>query len=49
MVGYLQNIFDLLVGISKVREHVPLKETVADVLKERIELVSRHPVGNRKA
>jgi hypothetical protein len=45
MVEYLQNIFDLLVGVRKVREHIPRKETVVDVLQERIEFVSMYPAG----
>jgi hypothetical protein len=40
MTSCLQNTFDLLVGVSKVREHIPRKETVHDVLHERIEFVN---------
>jgi hypothetical protein len=40
MILALQKTLDLLTGLRKVREHIPKKETVADVFRERRELVS---------
>jgi hypothetical protein len=39
ILGHLQRTLDLLVGIRRVREHIPRKITVTDVLQQRVELV----------
>ncbi|OJA19741.1 hypothetical protein AZE42_01511 [Rhizopogon vesiculosus] len=36
----IQKILDLMTGLRKIREHMPCKETVASVLKERREFIS---------
>jgi hypothetical protein len=40
MASRLQRTLDLLVGIRRVREHIPRKTVVTDVMQERVELVS---------
>jgi len=35
----IQKILDLMTGLRKIREHIPRKETVTSVLKERREFV----------
>jgi hypothetical protein len=40
VLAVLQKTLDLLSGLRKIRENIPRKETVAEVFKERRELVS---------
>ena len=42
VVSHLQNMLDLLTGLRKIRENIPRKVTVTDVLNERREFVSDH-------
>ncbi|TBU28948.1 hypothetical protein BD311DRAFT_307591 [Dichomitus squalens] len=40
MVIVMQKLLDLMTGLRKIRENIPLKETVAKVFKERREFMS---------
>ncbi|KAI0340717.1 hypothetical protein BDW22DRAFT_1333959 [Trametopsis cervina] len=40
IVSLLQNMLDLMTGLRKIRENIPRKITVSDVIKERREIMS---------
>lgn len=42
-IGSMQAMLDILTGLRKIRERIPIKETVSGVLNDRREFVRRCP------
>lgn len=42
-ISYMQAMLDILTGLRKIRERIPVKEAVSGVLNDRREFVRRCP------